>query len=113
MSEPTHDSAAEPQQSGPPAGFYDDPDGSGRQRWFDGTSWTDHYQSTSAAPQQPVQVTVAAPAQTNVKQGRDKSQYVRQQKAHSFFKEWILLGWLTLWIRPIYFSISPNHYWTL
>jgi hypothetical protein len=27
----------------PPAGFY--ADDSGRQRWFDGDNWTDHYQS--------------------------------------------------------------------
>lgn len=40
----------------PPAGWLDDPDGSGRQRWWDGTAWTEHYRSTEAAgagPQEP------------------------------------------------------------
>lgn len=30
--------------SGPPAGFYADPDGSDQQRWWDGTQWTEHRQ---------------------------------------------------------------------
>lgn len=29
----------------PPAGFY--PDEAGRQRWWDGESWTDHYQAAT------------------------------------------------------------------
>ena len=28
--------------SGPPAGWYDDPDGGTAQRWWDGTRWTEH-----------------------------------------------------------------------
>ncbi|MCW2798714.1 MAG: hypothetical protein JWQ70_186 [Aeromicrobium sp.] len=32
----------------PPAGYYDD--GSGRQRWWDGVQWTDHFQDTPVAP---------------------------------------------------------------
>jgi hypothetical protein len=61
---PINPAPVEPQQtpaSGPPAGWYDANDGSGRQRWFDGTVWTDHFQSAPSAPQQPIQVTVAAP----------------------------------------------------
>jgi hypothetical protein len=110
------DVTPQPAPNGPPAGFYDDPDGSGRQRWFDGSAWSDHYQtatSTAPAPQQPVQVTVAAPLQTDSRKARDKSQYVRQQKGHSFILEWFVLGIFTVWIRPIYFSVSPNHYWHL
>lgn len=93
--------------AGPPAGWYDANDGSGRQRWFDGSSWTDHYQS---APQQPVQVTVAAPVQTESKKARDKAVYTRQQKGHSLILH-LTLGALVLWIPAIYYSISPNHYW--
>jgi len=99
--------------SGPPAGWYDDPSGSPRQRWYDGTAWTDHYQTGSgtAAPQEPVHVALAAPVQTNVRQARDKAQYVRQQQGHSFVKHWFVLGIFTFWILPIYYSVSPNHYW--
>jgi hypothetical protein len=97
------------QPSGPPAGWYDDTTTPGRQRWYDGTMWTDHYQTPAAAPQQPVPVTVAAPVQTNVRQAADKAQYVRQQKGHSLVKH-LLLGWLLLYIPTIYYAASPNHY---
>lgn len=46
----------------------------------------------------------------NVKQSRDKAQYVRQQKGHSLTLH-LLLGFLVLWIPAIYISCSPNHYW--
>lgn len=102
--------AATPTQSGPPAGWYDANDGTGRQRWFDGSAWTEHYQSAPAAPQQPIQVTVAAPVQTDTRKARDKAQYVRQQKGHSLIKH-LIFGTFILWINVIYISASPNHYW--
>jgi hypothetical protein len=37
----------------PPPGWYDDPTTPGRQRWFDGTQWSDHYQSARSQPQLP------------------------------------------------------------
>lgn len=45
-----------------PAGWYDD--GSGRQRWWDGTTWTDHFQDaqTPVAP-------AAAPAAATTQSG--------------------------------------------
>lgn len=100
-----------PAPSGPPAGFYDDPDGSGRQRWFDGSAWSNHYQTAPAAPSAaaPINVTVAAPVQTDSKKARDKALYTRQQKGHSLVKL-ILLDWMTLYIRTIYYAASPNHY---
>jgi hypothetical protein len=101
------EASAIPESSGPPAGWYDANDGSGRQRWFDGSAWSDHYQS---AP--PVQVTVQAPVQTDSRKARDKAQYVRQQKGHSLTL-WILLSLFlfvpVFWL--IYYSVSPNHYW--
>uniref|UniRef100_A0AAU6R5E0 Membrane protein n=1 Tax=Micrococcus phage Kurnik TaxID=3092208 RepID=A0AAU6R5E0_9CAUD len=48
-----------------------------------------------------------------VRQARDRAQYVRQQKGHSWLLHWVLLGALTLWILPIYYTVSPNHYWHL
>ena len=43
-------------------------------------------------------------------QGKDKAQYVREQKGHSLFL-WICFGWIALWIPAIYYTISKNHYW--
>lgn len=48
-----------------------------------------------------------------VKQARDRAQYVRQQKGHSFVMEWLVFGIFTCFIRPIYFAVSPNHYFHL
>jgi len=46
-----------------------------------------------------------------VKQSRDRAQYVRQQKGHSWLLGWIILGPLTCFIVPLYWTFSPNHYW--
>lgn len=58
-------------------------------------------------PAQQVEVSVQAP---QVKQSRDRAQYVRQQKGHSFILEWFVFGIFTVFIRPIYLAFSPNHY---
>lgn len=50
-------------------------------------------------------------AEKPVKQARDRAQYVRQQKGHSWILHWLVLGVFTMWIVPIYYSFSPNHYW--
>lgn len=34
----------------PPPGFYDDPDGPGKKRWWDGAAWTDVTEGKSAVP---------------------------------------------------------------
>lgn len=48
-----------------------------------------------------------------VKQSRDRAQYVRQQRGHSWVLHWLVLGIFTLWIVPLYYTFSPNHYWHL
>jgi hypothetical protein len=48
-----------------------------------------------------------------VKQARDGAGYVRQQKGHSWVLHWCVLGIFSLFIVPIYYSVSPNHYWHL
>jgi hypothetical protein len=86
----------------PPAGWYDD--GSGRQRWFDGIQWTDHYNTQSLPTRTAGPMTAQ---QLNVK--REVS-YVRQQQGHSIILH-VFLGMFVLWINVIYISVSPNHYW--
>lgn len=49
--------------------------------------------------------------QEGIMKGRDGAQYVRQQKGHSFILHWVVLGIFTCFIVPIYYSVSPNHYW--
>lgn len=38
--------------------------------------------------------------------------YVREQNGHSIIAA-ILLGWSTLYILPVYWAISKNHYYHL
>lgn len=42
----------------------------------------------------------------------NKAQYVRNQKGHSLLLA-IFLGWTSLYILPVYWAISPNHYYHL
>ncbi|QKN87760.1 hypothetical protein IXEL_60 [Microbacterium phage Ixel] len=74
----------------------------------------------SQVPQNPVPVQHPQPvpavhhqANVDVKVARDRAQYVRQQKGHSWLVWWLLLGPITLWIPAVYYSFSPNHYWHL
>lgn len=55
-----------------------------------------------------VQVEVQTP---RVKQGRDKAVYTRQQKGHSLILQFCVVGIFTLWIVPLYYAFSPNHYY--
>lgn len=85
-----------------PAGWYDD--GTGRQRWFDGTQWTDVYAPSSPQPTHHVGPMTTARMNVN----REVS-YNRQQKGHSLTKH-LLLGWVVFYIPTIYYAVSPNHY---
>lgn len=88
------------QQGAVAPGWYLDPQ-TGQQRWWDGQAWGAFAQ---AAPmQQPW------PVQPDVRQARDRSQYVRQQHGHSIIKH-LLLGWVLLYIPTLYYAVSPNHY---
>lgn len=102
----------------PPAGWYDDLTTPGRQRWFDGTQWTDHFQSvparTSPQPvfQQQSQQSMGPLTSSNLNVKREVV-YNRQQTPHSLTK-WVLISFITggiglIWLA--YYSMSPNHYW--
>lgn len=70
--------------------------------------------TTSIPPGKLTTATDPVPAvdhKANVKVARDKAQYVRQQKGHSFILHWFVLGIFSMFIVPIYYSVSPNHYW--
>jgi hypothetical protein len=96
--------------SGPSAGWYDDPDGSARQRWYDGTTWTDHFQSATATPSPATEVHPTGPMTSKNLNVKREVIYNREQKGHSIVKH-LLLGMFVLWVNVIYISVSPNHYW--
>lgn len=48
-------------------------------------------------------------AMSETLQGRDRANYVRQQKGHSLILH-LLFGGLLLYIPTIYFAVSKNHY---
>lgn len=52
-------------------------------------------------------------AQAQQLNGKDGANYVRQQKGHSAIIGWCIIGPLTGFIVPIYWTISKNHYWHL
>lgn len=54
---------------------------------------------------------VAHRKEGTMKTSRDGAQYIRQQKGHSWLLHWVVLGIFSLFIVPIYYSVSPNHYW--
>lgn len=41
----------------------------------------------------------------------EKVKYVREQKGHSLILGLLVIGPLTMFILPIYWTISKNHYW--
>lgn len=47
------------------------------------------------------------------KQAKDGAKYVRQQKGHSALLAWLIIGPCTFFIVPIYWLVSPNHYYHL
>lgn len=86
----------------PTPGWYDD--GSGRQRWWDGYAWQMYAPDAPAAPHH-----TAGPMNASQLNVRRDVQYTRQQTGHSLTKL-LMIDWLTLYIRTIYYAASPNHY---
>ena len=103
------DEVAAPTPKGPPAGWYVDPEGSARQRWYDGTAWTEHFQSSVAPqPSSPGRATGPMTAKNlNVKR---EVIYNRGQTGHSIVAH-LCLGIFVLWLNVVYITASPNHYW--
>lgn len=85
----------------PSPGWYDD--GTGRQRWWDGSAWQMY------APDAPSPQHTAGPMTASKLNVKREVQYTRQQHGHSLTKL-ILIDWITLYIRTIYYACSPNHY---
>lgn len=82
-------------------GWYDD--GSGRQRWWDGSQWQQYAPESEHHSTGPMTA-----SQVNVKR---EAVYTRQQKGHSLIKH-LLLACIGIGLFTIpYYSISPNHYW--
>jgi hypothetical protein len=53
----------------PPPGWYADPGGSGGQRWWDGTRWTEHvHRAVGAPPAAPAAPTAANPVKPRYRQ---------------------------------------------
>ncbi|GAB2707805.1 DUF2510 domain-containing protein [Arthrobacter bambusae] len=98
--------------SNPPAGWYDDPGFPGRKRWFDGNQWTDHYQSAPVPPPAPQPQHTMGPMSSSRLNVKREVAYNRPQTPHSLTK-WIILSLFVVGIPGlIYYSVSPNHYWT-
>lgn len=50
-------------------------------------------------------------SQKQPRQAKDNAVYVRKQQGHSAIIGWLIIGPCTLFILPIYWTVSPNHYW--
>lgn len=91
----------ENQATSPAPGWYDD--GSGRQRWWDGSQWTNHFA--------PVAQPMVFQPQPRMANGMQVS-YTRPQTGHSLTK-WVIASLFLVFpvIGLVYYSVSPNHYW--
>jgi hypothetical protein len=94
-----------PPQADPPAGVHGD--------GFGPNDWPAAPVSSRRASLETEKRATVSHSNGRVKQARDRAQYVRQQKGHSFVLEVLVLGIFTLWVRPIYLAVSPNHYFHL
>lgn len=72
------------------------------------------HQTPNYPPYQAQPVTYQAPSPYDFQHSYPKAphrpQYVRTQNGHSIIKA-LLLDWITMYTRSIYWTISPNHYW--
>lgn len=37
--------------------------------------------------------------------------YTREQKGHSIILHWFVLGIFSMFIVPVFYTVSPRHYW--
>lgn len=67
----------------PPAGWYPDPAGGSRLRWWDGLDWTDHWRAppTTHVPDVPVPVTSATREEPTGRPGRAAARRTRDETA--------------------------------
>ncbi|WP_374009882.1 DUF2510 domain-containing protein [Leifsonia sp. LS-T14] len=61
----------------PPAGWYSDPQDPTRERWWDGTGWSEHQRDRAIAPPAPAGPQYVAPPQSLSRRGRRKRHILR------------------------------------
>lgn len=57
-------------------------------------------------------VEIMAEEKAKAQKPKENIQYVRQQKGHSILLA-IFFGWISLYILPVYWTVSKDHYWHL
>jgi hypothetical protein len=78
-----------------PAGWYRAPEGDGRQRYWDGTAWTEHYAPGAQPAEQPVSTEQPAALSEDAKSANDlDTKGLRPDIANAVKGYRLFLGWI-------------------
>jgi hypothetical protein len=89
---------------GAPPGWYDDPTGSGAQRWWDGQRWTDHRRGAQAPAQHPG----AAPYPQPVWPGYHAAPPPRRRTSRALWITPLAVGAVLLVGYALFFAVNRN-----